>query len=140
MRNCRILRERAGTLPRPIQPFATCRTGTGHARCPQARTGLCAFRAPYSDRDNIGNGLNDYGGILLDPRNTGSTGVFVANDTGGGSAVIPGVTSSSLVSIDFGSTVFIAHAKHDMGLSFLVDADADSGRSSSAPGWTWAPT
>jgi hypothetical protein len=35
-----------------------------------------AFRAPYSDRDNIGNGLNDYGGILLDPRNTGSTGVF----------------------------------------------------------------
>jgi hypothetical protein len=35
-----------------------------------------AFRAPYTDRDNIGNGLNDYGGILLDPRNTGSTGFF----------------------------------------------------------------
>jgi len=35
-----------------------------------------AMRAPFSDRDNIGNGYNDYGGILLDPRNTGSTGVF----------------------------------------------------------------
>ena len=35
-----------------------------------------AMRAPYSDRDNIGNGQNDYAGVLLDPRNTGSTGVF----------------------------------------------------------------
>jgi hypothetical protein len=35
-----------------------------------------AMRAPFSDRDNVGNGYNDYGGILLDPRNTGSTGVF----------------------------------------------------------------
>src|SRR5580704_273439 len=35
-----------------------------------------AMRAPYADRDNIGNGQNDYGGILLDTRNTGSTGVF----------------------------------------------------------------
>jgi hypothetical protein len=35
-----------------------------------------AIRAPYSDRDNIGNGYYDYGGILLDPRNTGNTGVF----------------------------------------------------------------
>jgi hypothetical protein len=35
-----------------------------------------AMRAPYSDRDNIGNGFNDYGGILLDPRNTGRTAGF----------------------------------------------------------------
>src|SRR4051812_30063259 len=35
-----------------------------------------ALRAPYADRDNIGNGFNDYGGILLDARSTGSTGVF----------------------------------------------------------------
>jgi hypothetical protein len=35
-----------------------------------------AMRAPFADRDDIGNGFNDYGGILLDPRNTGSTGFF----------------------------------------------------------------
>ena len=29
-----------------------------------------AIRAPFADRDNIGNGFNDYGGILIDPRNT----------------------------------------------------------------------
>src|SRR5690349_9256971 len=27
-----------------------------------------AIRAPFADRDNIGNGYNDYGGILLDAR------------------------------------------------------------------------
>lgn len=35
-----------------------------------------SIRAPFSDRDNIGNGNNDYGGILLDARATGTTGVF----------------------------------------------------------------
>src|SRR5215831_19256976 len=35
-----------------------------------------AIRAPFADRDNIGNGYNDYGGILLDARATGTTGVF----------------------------------------------------------------
>ncbi|HEY1913203.1 MAG TPA: DUF5916 domain-containing protein, partial [Vicinamibacterales bacterium] len=35
-----------------------------------------AMRAPFADRDNIGNGFNDYGGILLDPRNTGRTAAF----------------------------------------------------------------
>lgn len=35
-----------------------------------------AIRAPFADRDNIGNGYNDYGGILLDSRATGTTGVF----------------------------------------------------------------
>jgi hypothetical protein len=35
-----------------------------------------AIRAPYADRDDIGNGYSDYGGILLDPRNTGSSGIF----------------------------------------------------------------
>src|SRR6185369_17355473 len=32
-----------------------------------------AIRAPFADRDNIGNGFNDYGGIIIDPRNTGRT-------------------------------------------------------------------
>jgi hypothetical protein len=35
-----------------------------------------AMRAPFADRDNIGNGFDDYAGILLDARNTGSTAVF----------------------------------------------------------------
>jgi len=35
-----------------------------------------AIRAPYSDRDNIGNGFNDYGGVLIDAGNTGKTGTF----------------------------------------------------------------
>jgi hypothetical protein len=35
-----------------------------------------AMRAPFADRDNIGNGFDDYAGILLDARNTGSTGVL----------------------------------------------------------------
>jgi hypothetical protein len=37
---------------------------------------LKALRAPYADRDNIGNGFNDYGGIIIDPRNTGRTATF----------------------------------------------------------------
>jgi hypothetical protein len=32
-----------------------------------------ALRAPYADRDNIGNGFYDYGGIILDARNSGRT-------------------------------------------------------------------
>ena len=35
-----------------------------------------AIRAPYSDRDNIGNGFDDYGGVLIDAGNTGKTGTF----------------------------------------------------------------
>src|SRR5262249_14393486 len=45
--------------------------------------------------------------------------ILVAGDEGGGSAVIPGPTSSSLASVDFGSTVLVARAKHDLGLSFV---------------------
>ena len=37
---------------------------------------LKAVRAPFADRDNIGNGFNDYGGIILDPRNSGRTATF----------------------------------------------------------------
>jgi Domain of unknown function (DUF5916) len=35
-----------------------------------------AIRAPFADRDNIGNGNNDYGGIIIDPRNSGRTATF----------------------------------------------------------------
>jgi len=37
---------------------------------------LKAIRAPFADRDNIGNGYNDYGGVLIDSRNTGRTATF----------------------------------------------------------------
>jgi hypothetical protein len=45
--------------------------------------------------------------------------VLVADDAGGGYAVLPGPTSSQLAPVDFGSTVFIARAKRDLGLSFV---------------------
>src|SRR5207247_3651950 len=34
------------------------------------------MRAPYADRDDIGNGFSDYGGVILDTGNTGRTAVF----------------------------------------------------------------
>jgi hypothetical protein len=37
---------------------------------------ISAVRAPFADRDNIGNGYSDYGGIILDPRNSGRTATF----------------------------------------------------------------
>jgi hypothetical protein len=38
-----------------------------------------SLRAPYADRDNLGNGFVDYGGVILDTRNTGRTAtLFVA--------------------------------------------------------------
>ena len=45
--------------------------------------------------------------------------VLVADDRGGGSAILPGVNGSSTAAIDFGSTVFIGRAKRDIGLSFV---------------------
>jgi len=35
-----------------------------------------AMRAPYADRDNIGTGFNDYGGIIVDAGNSGHTSTF----------------------------------------------------------------
>ena len=32
-----------------------------------------SIKAPFADRDNIGNGYNDYGGVILDSRNSGRT-------------------------------------------------------------------
>ncbi len=38
------------------------------------------IRAPFADRDNIGNGLDDYAGVLLDPANSGRQGyLFVVS-------------------------------------------------------------
>lgn len=54
--------------------------------------------------------------------------MLVARDDGGGSAVVPGPTGSSLASVDFGSTVFVARAKRDIGLSFISVLAADRER------------
>jgi hypothetical protein len=35
-----------------------------------------AIRAPYADRDNIGNGYDDYGGVVIDARHSGHTATF----------------------------------------------------------------
>jgi len=44
---------------------------------------------------------------------------LVAEDSGGGSIVLPGPTDSGFAPADFGSTVFVGRAKRDMGLSFI---------------------
>jgi len=45
--------------------------------------------------------------------------VLVTDDDGGGKAVLPGRTGSSLVDQNFGSTVAIGRLKRDIGLSFI---------------------
>jgi hypothetical protein len=72
--------------------------------------------------------------------------MLVARDDGGGSAVIPGATGSSLASVDFGSTVFIARAKRDIGLSYIsvlaADRERQDGQGSNrvvGPDMQWRP-
>jgi hypothetical protein len=50
---------------------------------------------------------------------------LVAEDAGGGSAILPGPNGSSQAEQDFGSTVFLARAKRDIGLSFVSVLVAD---------------
>jgi hypothetical protein len=73
--------------------------------------------------------------------------VLVADDTGGGEAILPGPTSSSVAPVDFGSTVLIARAKHDMGLSFLsalaTDRENHDGQGYNrvaGPDFLWRPS
>jgi hypothetical protein len=72
---------------------------------------------------------------------------LVADDAGGGSAIIPGPNGSSLASVDEGSTVFIARVKRDIGLSFVgvlaTDREARSGDSHNrvvGPDFLWRPS
>jgi len=73
--------------------------------------------------------------------------VLVADDGGGGSAILPGVNGSSFASRDFGSTVTIARAKRDVGLSFVgvlaTDREAHDGNGHNrvaGPDFQWRPT
>ena len=72
---------------------------------------------------------------------------LVADDAGGGSAILPGPNGSSLASVDVGSTVFVGRAKRDMGLSFIgvlaTDREAKSGSSHNrvvGPDFQWRPS
>ncbi|HWW83503.1 MAG TPA: DUF5916 domain-containing protein [Vicinamibacterales bacterium] len=62
---------------------------------------------------------------------------LVADDAGGGEAVLPGPNGSTTAPVDFGSHVIVARAKRDIGLSFvsvLVTDREGSGGASSADG------
>jgi hypothetical protein len=79
---------------------------------------------------------------------------LVSDDGGGGSAILPGANGSSLASVDFGSTVFIARAKRDIGRSFIsvlvTDREAHDDQGNGAggnghnrvvgPDFQWRPT
>jgi len=72
---------------------------------------------------------------------------LVADDGGGGSVILPGPNTSSLAAQDFGSTVFVARAKRDIGLSFVsvlvTDREGHDTRSHNrvlGPDFTWRPS
>jgi hypothetical protein len=72
----------------------------------------------------------DWGGRVTGKLGGVSYTALVAEDTGGGSIVVPGPTSSSLAADDFHSTVFIGRARKDLGgLSFIsmLMTDRESG-------------
>jgi hypothetical protein len=73
--------------------------------------------------------------------------LLVADDAGGGSAILPGPTGSSFASQDFGSTVTIARAKRDIGLSFVgflvTDRESHDGNGHNrvaGPDFQWRPS
>jgi hypothetical protein len=73
--------------------------------------------------------------------------VLAVDDSGGGQAILPGPLSSSLAAVDFGSTVLIARAKRDMGLSFVSVLATDRENHDGAghnrvagPDFLWRPT
>jgi uncharacterized protein DUF5916 len=72
---------------------------------------------------------------------------LVADDAGGGSVVVPGANGSSVAPQDFASTVFLARAKRDIGLSFvgamLADREASDVASHNrvaGPDFQWRPS
>jgi hypothetical protein len=71
---------------------------------------------------------------------------LVADDTGGGSVVVPGAVASSLAEQDFHSTVFVGRAKKDFGLSFVSVLMTDRETASAGhnrvigPDFQWRPS
>jgi len=73
--------------------------------------------------------------------------LLVSEDDGGGSAILPGPTGSSFASQDFGSTVTVARAKRDIGLSFVgflvTDRESHDGNGHNrviGPDFQWRPS
>jgi hypothetical protein len=72
--------------------------------------------------------------------------VLVADDSGGGSAVVPGPRSSSLANQDFSSRVVVARVRQDLGRSFVsalvVDREAGSNGHNRlvGPDFQWRPS
>ena len=71
----------------------------------------------------------------------------VAEDAGGGRAILPSANGSSLASIDFASTVLLARAKRDLGLSsvgaLVTDREAHDGNGHNrvaGPDFQWRPS
>ena len=60
-----------------------------------------------------------WGGRVTGERPDCATRCWSRRKTSGGSAILPGPTGSSFASQDFGSTVTVARAKRDIGLSFV---------------------
>jgi hypothetical protein len=72
---------------------------------------------------------------------------LISEDTGGGGVIIPGSTSSSIVTPDFGSTDFMARAKHDIGRSFVsmlvtdrAAREGDGHNLVAGPDFQWRPS
>jgi len=73
--------------------------------------------------------------------------ILVADDAGGGSAILPGANNSSFAAQDFGSTVLVARAKRDVGLSFVgllatdrENRDAEGHNRVAGPDFQWRPS
>jgi hypothetical protein len=72
---------------------------------------------------------------------------LVADDTGGGSVVLPGPNGSSFAEQDFGSYVFVGRARREIGRSFVsvlaTDREARDGNGHNriiGPDFYWRPT
>jgi hypothetical protein len=72
---------------------------------------------------------------------------LVADDTGGGSVVLPGPNGSSFAAQDFGSYVLVGRARRDVGRSFVsmlvTDREARDGNGHNrvaGPDFYWRPT
>src|SRR5262249_42246033 len=73
--------------------------------------------------------------------------VLVADDDGGGTAVLPGPNESDFAHQDFGSTVILGRAKRDIGLSsigvLVTDREATDERAYNrviGPDFSWRPS
>lgn len=109
--------------------------------------GVDLFQTPFNAVYTRTITAPDWGG-----RVTGKEGglrytALVAEDSGGGTVIIPGANSSTTADQDFASTVFVGRVKREMGLSFVgalvADREATDGSSHNrviGPDFQWRPS